>query len=75
MKKFQPTLRTYETMLLGNENRNENRLLLQLVKASMRDKAVTANPMRTVYKTDELLYFVNGCAHKVGWDSHINFNW
>jgi len=71
MKKAQSTLRTYETMLLINEKR----LLLQLVKASVRDKTITANPIRTVYKTDKLLYFVNGYTHKVGWDSHINLNW
>jgi hypothetical protein len=46
--------------------RNENRLLLQLVKASVRDKTITAKPIRTVYKADESLYFVNGYAHKVG---------
>jgi hypothetical protein len=55
--------------------RNENKLLLQLVKATVRDKTITANPIRTVYKAGEMLYSVNGYAHEVGYDSHINLNW
>ena len=46
--------------------RNENRFLLQLAKATVRDKTITASPIRTVEKAGELLYSVNGYAHEVG---------
>jgi hypothetical protein len=46
--------------------RNENRRLLQLVKATVRDRTITASPIRTVYKAGELVYSVNVYTQEVG---------